>query len=323
MKPRLSLVFKAAAVGVALSALGLVSVASAAEWPARDVTYITNFNPGGESDVTARMQEPYFKKVTGHGFIYQYRVGAGGAAGWAQLNRLPADGHTIMGINTPHIFLQPLAGNVGYQTDDVNVVYLFQLTPYALIVPADSPIQDLDDYIARAKAGPGTITVAGTGTHSAPHVAQESFDHLAEITTTYVPFTGTAASTAALLGRQVQAQWAFTTVGVEQGRQVRLLGVAMEERHPLFPDVPTFREQGIDFVGGARRGVAVPAGVSEEVRQQISDVFAEVNQDPELRKKMEDGGYVLLDVPYAEMAEYMNGLAENYQEVGRLLGMIE
>jgi hypothetical protein len=85
--------------------------------------------------------------------------------------------HAIMGINTPHIFLQPLAGNVGYKTEDVNVVYIFQLTPYALIVPNDSPIKDLDDYIARAKAAPGTITVAGTGTNSAPHVAQESFDH--------------------------------------------------------------------------------------------------------------------------------------------------
>ncbi len=306
---------------VAALSLGFAATASA-EWPSGDVTYITNFNPGGESDITARMQESTFKKITGHGFIYQYRVGAGGAAGWAQLNRITSDGSAIMGINTPHIFLQPLAGNVGYKTEDVNVVYIFQLTPYALIVPKDSPIKDLDDYIARAKAAPGTITVAGTGTNSAPHVAKESFDHFAGIQTTYVPFTGTAAASAALLGRQVQAQWAFTTAGVQQGDQVRLLGVATEERHPLFPDVPTFKEKGIDFTGGARRGVAVPNGVSEEMRQQMSDVFAKVNQDPDLRKRMEDAGYVLLDIPYSEMAEYSRQLSENYQQVARLLGMI-
>ncbi|MFN2349663.1 MAG: Bug family tripartite tricarboxylate transporter substrate binding protein [Thioalkalivibrio sp.] len=313
---------KIAVACVAAFSLGMASSAMA-EWPQGDVTYITNFNPGGESDMTARMQESTFRKVTGHGFIYQYRVGAGGAAGWAQLNRITSDGSAMMGINTPHIFLQPLAGNVGYKTEDVNVVYIFQLTPYALIVPADSPIKDLDDYIARAKASPGTITVAGTGTNSAPHVAKESFDHHADIKTTYIPFTGTAAASAALLGRQVQAQWAFTTVGVEQGERVRLLGVAMEERHPLFPDVPTFKEKGIDFTGGARRGVAVPNGVSEAMRQEMSDVFAKVNQDPDLRKRMEDAGYVLLDIPYSQMAEYTRKLSEDYQQVARLLGMIQ
>lgn len=310
-----------AATLVAAVALGFTASAGA-DWPTGDITYITNFNPGGESDITARMQEPTFKKISGHGFIYQYRVGAGGAAGWAQLNRITADGSAIMGINTPHIFLQPLAGNVGYRTEDVNVVYIFQLTPYALVVPKDSPIKDLEDYMERAKAAPGTITVAGTGTNSAPHVAKETFDHLAGVQTTYVPFTGTAAASAALLGRQVQAQWAFTTVGVQQGDQVRMLAVAMDERHPLFPDVPTFKEKGIDFTGGARRGVAVPNGVPEEMRHQISDVFARVNRDPDLRKRMEDAGYVLLDVPYSEMAEYSRELSTHYQEIARLLGMI-
>ncbi|MEX0731627.1 MAG: tripartite tricarboxylate transporter substrate binding protein [Aquisalimonadaceae bacterium] len=317
--PRFS---KKAAACVAALSMGW-GLASAADWPTDDVTYITNFNPGGESDVTARMQEATFKKVTGQGFVYQYRVGAGGAAGWAQLNTLSGNGSTIMGINTPHIYLQPLAGNVGYQTEDVNVVYMFQLTPFALVVPKDSPIKDLEDFVARAKAGPGTITVAGTGTNSAPHVAQESFDHFAGIKTTYIPFTGTAAASAALLGNQTQAQWAFTTVGVEQGDRVRLLGVAMEERHPLFPDVPTFREKGIDFVDGARRGVAVPSSMPEEMRQQVSDVFAKVNQDPDLRKQMEDAGYVLLDVSYADMPDYSRTLAKNYREIGRMLGMIK
>src|SRR3546814_9761884 len=72
-----------------------------------------------------------------------------------------------------------------------------------------------------------------------------TFDKAVGIKTTYIPFTGTSATTAALLGKQVKAQWSFTTVGVEQQDNVRMLGVAMEERHPLFPDVPTFKEKGI------------------------------------------------------------------------------
>lgn len=304
-------------------ALFALSTPALAEYPERDVTYIIPFNAGGESDVTARMQESGFQRITAEGFVFQYKPGAGGATAWSQLNKLPADGYTIMGFNLPHLFLQPMGGEVGYQTEDINIVYIFQLTPHALIVPADSPIKDLDDYIARAKEAPGSITVAGVGTNSAPHVAQETFDQGAGIKTTYIPFTGTAASTAALVGKQVQAQWSFTTVGVEQGDKVRLLGVGMEERHPLFPDVPTFKEKGIDLVDGARRGVAVPAGTPEEIKQKLSDIIGKINKDDELRKEMREAGYVLIDVPYSEVPGYMEELGEQYREAGRLLGLID
>src|SRR3546814_17521590 len=96
-----------------------------------------------------------------------------------------------------------------------------------------------------------------------------TFDKAVGIKTTYIPFTGTSATTAALLGKQVKAQWSFTTVGVEQQDNVRMLGVAMEERHPLFPDVPPFQEKSIDLVGGAYRGVAVPADGPGGLRRPI------------------------------------------------------
>src|SRR3546814_2366074 len=188
---------------------------------------------------------------------------------------MTADGYTIMGFNLPHLFLQPMTGKVGYETDDITVVNDVQLTPHALVVHADSPIKTLEVYMAAAKEAPGAITRAGTGTYSANQVAQTTFDKAVGIKTTYIPFTGTSATTAALLGKQVKAQWSFTTVGVEQEENVRMLAVAMEERHPLFPDVPTFKEKGIDLVGGAYRGVAVPADVPEDMRRQIPEVFVD------------------------------------------------
>lgn len=307
----------------ALIALGLGMAQPAAAFPDKEVTYIIPFNAGGESDVTARLQEGPFQKITGQNFVIQYMVGAGGATAWSQLNSLQADGHLIMGINLPHLFLQPMEGTVGYKTEDVTVLNVFQLTPHALIVPADSPIETLEDYIAEAKAAPGAITVAGTGSNSANQVAQLTFDKAAGITTTYVPFTGTAATTAALLGNQVRAQWGFTTVAAEQGENVRMLAVAMEERHPLFPDVPTFKEKGIELVGGAHRGIAVPKDTPEELRQQLSDTFSQVNSDPDFRSRMEEGGYVLVDVGYENMNEFMGRLGAEYIEVGKLLGLVK
>jgi len=312
---------RAAAALLAFTLAG--AAASAQTLPARDLTYVIPFNPGGESDVTARLQEPVFRRLTGHGFVIQYKTGGGGAAAWAQLNGLAADGGTVMGINTPHIFLQPMSGKSGYRTEDINPVYIFQLTPHALIVSADSPIKSVEEYIAAAKAKPGAVTVAGTGTHSANHVAQQTFDQAAGIRTTYVPFTGTGATVTALLGKQVAALWNFTTVGVEQRDKVRVLAVAMEQRHPQFPDVPTFREKGVDLVDGAMRGVAVPAGTPDAVRRQLSETFRQINADPDFRKKMIDGGYVPLDIGHDGLAAFMADQTRRYAEVGRLLGIVK
>lgn len=314
--------FKSMGVAFALG-LTLGTTAAHAAYPDKDVTYIVPFNPGGESDVTARMQEPAFKEITGQNFNYQYKPGAGGATAWSQLNQLPNDGYTIMGFNLPHIFLQPMKGEVGYKTKDIDIAYIFELTPHALIVPKDSPIKSLDDFIARAKAAPGAITVAGTGTNSAPQVAKETFDQGAGIKTTYIPFTGTSASTAALLGHQVQAQWAFVTVGIEQKDKVRVLGIATDERHPLFPNVPTFKEKGIDLVDGARRGVAVPKGTPVAIKRKISDIMGKINHDPEFQKKMKESGYILVDVPYDKVPAYMDRLGKQYREAGRLLGLVK
>ncbi len=244
-----------------LTAAALVaatSLAGAAGFPDKTVNYIIPFGPGGESDVSARLQEPVFKQLTGQSMAIQYRPGAGGAAGWSQLNGMAADGYTVMGTNLPHIVLQPLQKDVGYKTDEITTLYWFHYTPDALLVPADSPFKTLKDYVARRKKAPGATTLSGSGTNSANHLAQQQFDKLAGIKTTYVPFGGTGPSNTALLGKQVSGSWGYTTVQMQLGDQVRCLAVAMEKRHPKLPNCPTFKEQGFDLVGGAYRGVAVP-----------------------------------------------------------------
>ena len=222
------------------------------------VNYIIPFGPGGESDISARFQQSFFKEKFGQDLVISYKPGGGGAVGWASLNGLNADGHTIMGVNLPHIIIKPAQKAVGFKTDDINSFYMFHFTPDALVVTADSPYKTLKDLIDDAKANPGAVVLSGSGKASANHLAQIKFDKMAEINTTYVPFKGTGAAVTALLGKQVKAEWGYTTVGAKQGEAVRMLAVAMEERHPLFPEVPTFKELGFDMVGGAYRGIALP-----------------------------------------------------------------
>lgn len=302
-------------------ALSAVAAAGAAAFPARDITYIIPFNPGGESDVTARLQDPVLRQLTGHGFIIRHKPGNGGAYAWAQLNRMPGDGYTVMGINLPHIILQPMAGDVGYRTEDMVPVYLFQATPHALVVAASSPIDSLDAFIRAARARPGQVVVAGTGLQTANHVAQQLFDEAADIATRYVPLTGTGATVEALLGKHVDAMWNFTTAGAELKGKVRLLAVAMQERHPLFPDVPTFNEKGIALTGGAERGIAVPRSTPAGLRAQLSTLFWEINHDPAFRQEMIDSGYVPIDVDHERIPAYIAARAAALAAAGHLLGL--
>ena len=294
-----------------------VTSAAIAAYPEKTINYIIAFGPGGESDISARLQEPYFKKYTGKSVAIQYKPGAGGATAWSQINSAPGDGYTIIGTNLPHIVLQPLQKDVGYKTDELANVYWFHFTPDAVVVPEGSPYKTLKDLVVAAKKAPGATTFSGSGTNSANNLAQ------AGIKTTYVPFKGTGASNTALLGKQVSGAWSYTTVAVQLGDQVHCLGVAMEKRHPKLPNCPTFKEQGYNLVSGAYRGIAVPKSTPKAIQQQLSDLIGKINKDPEFIKKMEDKGFAMIDVPLSDMGAFMAARKKEYGEIAREMGIVK
>src|SRR3546814_11003411 len=110
-----------------------------------------------------------------------------------------------MGTNLPHIVLQPIQKDVGYKTEDLVNVYFFHYTPDAIFVPKDSEFQSLQDLIDFAKANPGVVTFGGSGSFTANHLAQQRFDELVGVTTTYVPFSGSGPAVTAVPGTQVPA----------------------------------------------------------------------------------------------------------------------
>ena len=292
-----------------------------AQYPEKPINYILAFAPGGESDISARFQQPIFEKLFKQQAIIKYQAGAGGAQAWSQLNTMPADGYTIMGTNLPHIVLQPLEKDVGYKTDDLTNVYFFHYTPDAIFVPTDSKFKTLKDLIDFAKKNPGQVTFAGSGSFSSNHLAQQRFDELAGVKTTYVPFAGSGPSISAVLGNQVTAGFNYSTTFLNQPGKVRMLAVAAEKRLPTQPDAPTFKELGIDLVGGAYRGLAVPKSTPENVRKQVSDMIGKINKDPEFMKKMQDAGFVLADISYEQMGKFMQDKKAEYGALAEKLGI--
>jgi tripartite-type tricarboxylate transporter receptor subunit TctC len=306
------------------SILGLAAVASLATltgaafaYPDKSIDYIIPFSPGGESDITARLQQPFFKSKFGQDLVVSYDPGEGGASAWAALNKAKPDGYTIVGVNLPHIVLQPMEKDVGYKTSDIATVYWFHYTPDAIVVKADSPFKTLGDLIDYAKKNPGKLTFSGSGKGSANQLAQVRFDRMAGIKTTYVAFKGTGASNTALLGAQVQASWGFTTSATAIGEQARILAVAMEQRHPKFPDAPTFKELGFDLVSGAYRGIAVPKDTPMEIQKKLSDMIGKINADPAFQQKMIDSGFAMVDVPVGKNAEFMKQRVQEYIEAAK------
>ncbi len=309
----------AGAIALTAAAIGI----AAAAYPEKTISYIIAFGPGGESDVSARLQEPFFKKYTGQSVAIQYKAGAGGAAAWSQINSVPGDGYTIIGTNLPHIVLQPLQKDVGYKTAEIANVYWFHYTPDAIMVPADSPHKTLKDLIAAAKKAPGTVTFTGSGTNSANHLAQRRFDKLAGMTTTYIPSKGTGESNTALLGKHVSAAFSYSTVGVQLGSQVRCLAVAMEKRHPALPDCPTFKEMGYGLVSGAYRGLAVPNTTPKALQKQVSDLIGKINKDPAFVKSMEDKGFAMVDIGLDQMDAFMAKEQKETEAIAREMGIMK
>ena len=304
-------------------ALAAFTVSIAAAWPDKPVRYVIPFPPGGESDIAARFQQVKFKEKLKQDLVVESRAGAGGALAWAQLNTMPADGYTIMGINLPHIVLQPLEGNVQYKTDDLQSVYWFHFTPDALIVINESPFRTMAEFVAAAKAKPGDLTIAGSGTNSANHAAHEKLNLLGSIRTTYVPFKGTGDLISSVLGGHVSATMSYITFAQQQKGKVRVLAVATEKRHPLFPDVPTFRELGMNWVDGAYRGVAVPKSTPPELQKQISDAFDAINKDPDFRKQMVDGGFEPVDITVDRIPAFLAARKKDYEDVARKMGLLK
>ena len=308
-------------IAVALAATGCGNsggggAGAAEEFPQKRIDYVLPFDAGGESDITARLQQEKLAEILGQPVNISYKPGAGGALGWSELTRTAPDGYTIMGSNLPHIILQPmLRDDAGYETEDLKQVYIFQSTPNALIVPADSDIETLDDFIAAAKEDPGAMSVGGSGDFSANHIGTLMLNDLAGIDVTYTPFSGTGAAVPALLGDHVDALMSYSPQITQLGDQVRAIAVATEERMPGLPDVPTFAEQGYELVDGAYRGVSVPKETPDEIVEKLADAIEQVNQDPELIKAFEEQAFVLENYGPEEAAELTEERTAVYEDL--------
>jgi tripartite-type tricarboxylate transporter receptor subunit TctC len=312
-------------VCIAASASAMAQPAASGPAPAcpeKNVQYWQAFPPGGESDLSARHQQLMLKKrCPAIDTIIQYKAGAGGGLLWSQMNSLPADGLNVVGINLPHIVFQPIEGEVQYKTADITPVFWFHYTPDVLVVPEASPYKTFAEFIAAAKQAPGKMNLGGSGLNSANHAAHERLNAAFVIKSTYVPYKGTGDMSMAVVGSQIDGAVTYTPFAIGNKGRVRALAVAMEKRHPMMPDVPTFRELGVDWVDGAYRGIGVPKSTPPAARARLSDVWAALNNEPEMKELAAKNGFELINIGLPQMEPFMKERTRIYIEGAQRLGL--
>jgi tripartite-type tricarboxylate transporter receptor subunit TctC len=305
---------------IGILALAAAPAVMAQTCPEKNVLYWQAFPPGGESDLSARHQQVVLKKkCPAIETIIQYKAGAGGALMWTQMNQLPGDGLNVVGINLPHIVFQPIEGQVQYKTADITPVFWFHFTPDALVVPESSPYKTFADFIAAAKKDPGKMSLGGSGLNSANHASHERLNAAFGIKSTYVPYKGTGDMSLAVVGKQIDGAVTYTAFAINNKGKVRALAVAMEKRHPLLPDVPTFRELGVDWVDGAYRGIGVPKSTPPEARKRLAELWASINNDPQMKELAAKSGFELINVGLDQMDGFMQEKAKLYTESAKRL----
>jgi tripartite-type tricarboxylate transporter receptor subunit TctC len=302
---------------IALVLVVMVGTSECAEkFPTGPITYIIPFNPGGQSDVEARLQQPHLEEFLGVPIVVNYVPGAGGGLAWTKFAKAKPDGYSVCGINVPHIILQPLAqADVAFKTDDLKPLCMFESTPIGLAVKQGSSINNLKQFIEFAKANPGKITVGISGKLSGHHLAALQFMKLTGTKLTLVTFTGAGPQMTNLLGGHVEAVFGNSSDLVTFKDQIKILAIGSDKRMPVLPDVPTFTEEAMQFTPRIDRGVAVPKDTPPEIAAVLEQAFLKTVNLQEYRAKVEAAGFVPLGFNSEQSAKFLAWQTALYEQL--------
>ncbi|MBU2999182.1 tripartite tricarboxylate transporter substrate binding protein [Roseovarius nubinhibens] len=277
------------------AALGLSSLAmtaQAADYPQGTIDLVVPFDPGGSVDTTSRIiAETANTLLDGAEITVVNRSGGGGVVGQTSVAKSAPDGYTVLAM-TSSVVTNPQMKGAGYAVTDFRPVALYNLDPEVIAVPAASPFQTAEEFMAAATKEPLNIVVAGVGTSH--HMSGLAIERVSEATFNYIPTKGFGAQVQAVVGGHADgALWPLGEATAQAANGgVRILAIASEERDANFPDVPTFQEAGIDIpIWATFRGWAVPAGTSDEVVKALSDLMKSVYETPAYVEKMQAAGY--------------------------------
>lgn len=310
-------------------ALAVPSIASAqaAAWPGnRQVRILITYPPGGTSDFVARLYAQQLSKQTGGNFIVDNRSGGGGVVGWTNVVRSANDGTTLLLTDNSLATAPPLYPNLGFDIRmDLTPISLMVDYPTVFVVPGDSPVRTLREYVDMVRGKPADQNFYGSmGAGSSPHLYTEYLQDIAGIRMTHVPYRGMGPAFADLLAGRVGLLIAApaTVMGAVREGRARAIAIGTTGgRIPLLPDVPTAKEQGFDFTYSFWYGMLGPGGMEPTLVVRIREELDKVLATPEVRERLVQQGATPIAGDGAALRAVMESDLTRWSEVVRAKGI--
>jgi tripartite-type tricarboxylate transporter receptor subunit TctC len=299
--------------------------AAAQPYPARNITLVVGYAPGGTGDFIARLVGNKLSEKFGRTVVVENRGGASGLIAAQFVAKATPDGYTILAGQTPEIAINPTFLNSGLDVArDLAPVALGGVVPLALVVPKSAPYATVKDMLDAAQTPKGLLFAsAGTGTPG--HFAGEVLKLASHGNMTHVPYKGAGPALADLLGSHVDFYFPGFPAAVPfvKARQMKMLAVSTARRASTAPDVPTVAEAaGIkDFDFSLWAGFFAPHGTPPEVIATLNKAITEALALPDLRKKMDDDGADIVPMSVAQFEGFIKAESDKYARVVKQTGI--
>jgi tripartite-type tricarboxylate transporter receptor subunit TctC len=309
-----------------LMASPLVGAQSAAQsFPNKPIRFVVPFPPGGGNDILARALAPKMSEILGQQVVVDNRAGAGGNIGADYVAKSPPDGYTIV-IASNQVTMNPwIYSKLPFDiAKDFSPVAQIASVPMLLAINPEVPAKNIKEFIALAKAKPGSLNYSTPGLGTPQHIAFEVFNFDAGVKVTHVPYKGTSPSIVDLIGGQVQATIG-TMASLEQHvktGKVRAIAVSTPQRSPTMPDVPTIEEGGLKgYNVPLWYSVLAPANTPKEIVAKISASIRDALRDPQTKAQLAKQGFVESYLDPAQMTALIKQDLTYWQKAIKNIGL--
>ena len=284
---------------VVMATLAMWSQARAQDYPARPVTVIVPFAPGGGVDQMARLISGKLEQRLGRSFIIENKPGAGSIIAATHVQKSAPDGYTLLMAPAPTMAVNvSLYKNLPYDpTADFSLIGLLSGTPFVLMVNVDLPVKSVPELLAYAKANADKMTFASAGPGVPHHLFMELFKSMTGMKASHVPYRGSLPALNDLVAGHIPMMFSDLgpATGLIEGKRVRVLGISTRTRHPSFPDIPPLGEAGVPgYEAVSWQAMAAPAQTPKPVLDKLNSEITAVLAMPEVREQILKYGFLPL-----------------------------
>jgi len=285
-------------------------------FPEKPITMIVPWSAGGGTDLIFRKLSDVMSKDIGQPIVVMNVEGGGGQVGFQQINASAADGYTV-GVITNSMLLQKITQGTKLGAQDFTVLSMVNYDAAALTVNAESPYNSVAEFVEAAKANPGKLRVGNSGAKAIWHITAMLMEKETGIQVTHVPYEGANPAAVAVAGGHIEAVTvsAGEVKGLVEGGKLKMLGLMSDERSKTFPDVPTFKEEGIDLQFGVWRALVAPKGIPADVVAKLEASVQKAVEGEDFKKFMADNEFGIYFKPAAEAQEFITNEETTLKDV--------